>query len=66
MKRKFQKNKSAFNIRLNEEEFEMIRILKDDFAINISHAFKKFLREYLLFLQKRKTNCQTYNKENKV
>jgi|GEM_PF-3939667 len=54
MKRKFVKNQSAFNIRLNEEEFEMIKQLKDDFAVNISQAFKNFLKKHLEHLMKEK------------
>jgi len=54
MKRRFVKNQSAFNIRLNEEEFEMIRRLKDDFSVNISQAFKNFLKNHLEYLRKEK------------
>ena len=52
MKRTFKKNQSAFNIRLNEIEFEIIRELKDDFAVNISQAFKIFLKSHLDYLRK--------------
>lgn len=47
MRKQFIKNKSAFNIRLNEEEFEMIKILKEKHAINISQSFKIFLKEMM-------------------
>ena len=52
MKREFQKNKTQFNIRLNEEEFEMVRELKEKFAVNISQAFKIFLGQHLEYLRK--------------
>lgn len=52
MKRKFVKNQSAFNIRLNEEEFKMIKMLKEDYAINISQTFKNFLKKHLEYLKK--------------
>ena len=52
MKRKFVKNQTAFNIRLNEDEYETVRVLKEEFAVNISGAFKKFLREHLEYLRK--------------
>lgn len=54
MKRKFIKNQCAFNIRLNEEEFDMVRALKDEFAVNISRAFKVFLKNHLEWLRKEK------------
>jgi hypothetical protein len=47
MNRKFVKNNCAFNIRLNEEEYEMVRKLKDIYAINISKAFKNYLKDLL-------------------
>lgn len=52
MKREFQKNKTQFNIRLNETEFEMVKELKEDFAVNISQAFKIFLGQHLEYLRK--------------
>ena len=45
MNKKYIHNKTNFNIRLNKDEFEMIKFLKDDCAINISQAFKNFLKE---------------------
>ena len=52
MKREFQKNKTQFNIRLNQEEFKLIKELKEDFAVNISQIFKIFLRRHLEYLRK--------------
>jgi hypothetical protein len=43
--------KCPFSVRLNDKEFEMIRILKEEYAINISGAFKIFLKKYLKVLQ---------------
>jgi len=45
MNKKYIHNKTNFNIRLNKDEFEMIKFLKEDCAINISQAFKNFLKE---------------------
>ena len=55
MKNNFIKNKTQFNIRLNESEFEMVRSLKEDFAVNISQCFKNFLKNHLEYLRKEKT-----------
>jgi hypothetical protein len=52
MKREFKKNKTQFNIRLNQEEFKLIKELKEDFSINISRAFKNFLKKHLEYLRK--------------
>ena len=49
---RFEKNKTQFNIRLNEGEFNMVKELKEDFAVNISQAFKNFLRQHLEYLKK--------------
>lgn len=48
MKTKFSKNKTQFNIRVNEQEYETIRSLREDYAINISGAFKLFLEDLLI------------------
>ena len=52
MKMRFEKNKTQFNIRLNEGEFNLVKELKEDFAVNISQAFKNFLRQHLEYLKK--------------
>ena len=54
MKSKFNKNKTQFNVRLNEEEYNLIKELKETFAVNISQAFKNFLRQHLEYLKKEK------------
>ena len=43
--------KNPFSIRLNDEEFEMLRTLKEEYAVNISGAFKIFLKKYLKVLK---------------
>jgi len=35
------------NIRMNEQEYNMTRILKEQHAINISGAFKLFLKQMM-------------------
>jgi len=47
MKAKFVKNKTQFNIRLNKDEFLMVKILKEKYSLNISQCFKNFLKEKL-------------------
>jgi hypothetical protein len=53
MKTKYIKNITQFNIRVNKEEYKMVKILKEEHAINISGAFKIFLREMLNRLEKK-------------
>lgn len=45
-------NRKGFYIRLNDNEDNIVRLLKDEYAINISGAFKVFLRQYLNYLKK--------------
>lgn len=52
MNKKFEQNKTQFNIRLNEEEFNLVKELKEEFAVNISQAFKNFLKTHLEYLRK--------------
>lgn len=47
MKTIHKKNKTQFNIRLNEEEFYILRSLKEKHAVNISQLFKNFLKNLL-------------------
>lgn len=47
MKTQFKKNKTVFNFRVNEQEYEIVKILREKHAINISGAFKIFLKELL-------------------
>lgn len=44
MKTKYIKNKTQFNLRVNEEEYNLVGILREKYAINISGAFKIFLK----------------------
>ena len=39
------KHKNQFNIHVNEEELKIIEDLRENHAINLSGAFKIFLRE---------------------
>jgi len=45
MKTKHIKNRTQFNININEEEYTLIKNLRETYAINISGAFKVFLKE---------------------
>ena len=51
MKTKYIKNKTQFNLRVNEDEYKMIEILREKHAINISGAFKNFLKELMAKLE---------------
>jgi len=52
MKTKYIKNLTQFNLRVNKEEYEMIKTLREKHAINLSGAFKIFLKELLERLEK--------------
>lgn len=54
MKTKFIKNHTQFNLRVNKEEYDTIQILREKYAINISGAFKIFLKELKVKLEKNK------------
>jgi hypothetical protein len=45
-------NKSQFNFRVNKEEVRIIDELRDKHAINLSGAFKLFLKQMLERLNK--------------
>ena len=45
MKTKYNKNKTQFNLRVNEEEYDLVKALREKYAINISGAFKLFLQQ---------------------
>jgi hypothetical protein len=40
------KERYNFNTKLSREEHDMLRDLKDKYAVNISQAFKLFIKEY--------------------
>jgi len=52
MKTKYIKNLTQFNLRVNKEEYEMIKTLREKHAINLSGAFKIFLKQLLEKLEK--------------
>jgi hypothetical protein len=52
MKTKYIKNLTQFNIRVNREEYEIIKKLKENHAINLSGAFKIFLKQLLEKLER--------------
>ena len=47
MKTKFRKNRTQFNINVNEQEYATIEMIREKHAINLSGAFKIFLKELL-------------------
>jgi len=58
MKTKFEKGKTNFNFRVNSDDYKVVRKLKDEHGINLSGAFKVFLRKYLDVLEKNDKNIQ--------
>jgi hypothetical protein len=52
MKTKYIKNLTQFNLRVNKEEYETIKTLREKHAVNLSGAFKIFLKELLEKLEK--------------
>ena len=40
------KEKYNFNTKMSKKEHDMLRELKDKFAVNIAQAFKLFIKEY--------------------
>jgi len=53
MKTKYIKNNTQFNFRVNDEEYKLIKILREKHSINISAAFKNFLKEFAQKLEKK-------------
>jgi hypothetical protein len=51
MKNKRHSSRYQFNLAMNEEEYRALKILKEEYSINISGCFKRFLKEYLERLQ---------------
>ena len=45
MKQKYKKNITQVNVRVNEKEYEMVKTLMEKHSINISGAFKNFLKQ---------------------
>ena len=51
MKNTYLKKKIPFSVRFNNDEFEILKTLKEEYAINISESFKIFLKRYLKVLR---------------
>lgn len=47
MKNKRYSSRYQFNLAMNEKEYEILKILKEQYSINISGCFKRFLKQYL-------------------
>ena len=58
MKNNYVKKNYPYAFRLNQEEFEIMEELKEKYAINISGAFKMFLKRYLKTLQENDKDLQ--------
>ena len=41
------RSRHQFSLALNEEQYQILRKLKDEYSINISDCFKKFLEKKL-------------------
>lgn len=46
------KERYNFNTKLSKEEHDMLRELKDKYAVNIAQAFKLFIKDYFLKMEK--------------
>lgn len=47
MKKRRYSSRYQFNLAMNEDEFNMLKRLKNEYSVNISGFFKRFLKEYL-------------------
>lgn len=47
MKEKRYSSRYQFNLAMNEREYKILKRLKDEYSVNISGCFKRFLRDYL-------------------
>lgn len=47
MKKKRYSSRCQFNLAMNEKEFDMLKRLKNEYSVNISGCFKRFLEEKL-------------------
>ena len=56
MKDNYVKKQYPYAFRLNLEEFKIMEELKEKYAINISGAFKIFLKRYLKVLKENDKN----------
>lgn len=54
MKSRRYSSRYQFNLAMNEEEYKILKILKEQYSINISGCFKRFLKEYLKKLSENK------------
>jgi len=61
MKENNTKNRFQFNTFLNKEEYENMEVLRDKYAINISGAFKLFLKQYRKQLENSNVNINIQN-----
>ena len=52
------KERLQFNVTLNQEEFDTIQILKNNYAINISGCFKLLLKNYRKQLEEYKIKVE--------
>jgi len=55
------RSRHQFNMALNDEDYKILRILKDKYSININGCLKKFLRQYFEKLE----SCSV-NKDDNV
>ena len=61
MKTQFKKNKTQFNVMVNQEEYDLIKVLREKYAINLSGAFKIFLKELKEKLENSNVNLNIQN-----
>jgi len=56
MKKKRYSSRYQFNLAMNEKEYRILKMLKEQYSINISGCFKRFLKQYLERLNKGEKN----------
>ena len=61
MKENSKKDRFQFNTFLNKEEYENMEVLRNKYAINISGAFKLFLKQYRKQLENSNVNLNIQN-----
>ena len=50
------KDRYRYDLVMNKEEFNILNVLRDKYAINVSKCFKIFLKQYLTRLEESNIN----------
>jgi len=66
MKNKRYSSRYQFNLAMNKEEFNTLQKLREDYSVNISGCFKRFLSQYLCQLETITTDKKAANERHKM